>query len=165
MSAIQTIQVFNYIEALDAFLVTPEFAAVSDRLGLTEWTPVVWIGRLFFLDNDYGEHWFDNWDEREALKVRAAELDIDDSELMILNPWRFQNGKDGPCNTDEMRKAFWTDVLESLKLSYELLFEKARQHNQAMKDLCERYPIQIEYVEDLEERIAEITASLSSSSI
>ena len=156
-----TVQVFNYLESLDAFLVTPEFVAISARLGLTEWTPVVWIGRLFFLDNDYGEHWFDNWDEREALEARASELGIDDSALMIINPWRFQSGKDGPCNTDEMRKAFWTDVLKSLTLSYELLFEKARQHNQDMKALSERYPIPVEYVRDLEERIAEIVASPS----
>ena len=156
-----TLQVFDYIEALDAFLVTPEFTTASERLGLTEWTPVVWIGRLFFLDNDYGEHWFDNWDEREALEARAAELGIDDSELMIINPWRFQNGKDGPCNTDSMRKAFWTDVLKSLTLSYELLFEQARDNNQKMKEMKEtipNFPTDI-FLPDLEERIAEMQAA------
>ena len=35
------LQVFDYVEALDAFLVTPKFIAISERLGLTEWTPVV----------------------------------------------------------------------------------------------------------------------------
>lgn len=155
-----TLQVFDYIEALDAFLVTPKFTAVSERLGLTEWTPVVWIGRLFFLDNDYGEHWFDNWDEREALEVRAAELGIDDSELMIIVPNRFQNGKDGPCNTDTMRKAFWTDVLKSLTLSYELLFEQARTNNQKMKEMKENYPgfPPDLFLPDLEERIAAMKA-------
>lgn len=156
-----SIQVFEHIEALDAFLVTPEFAALSERLGLTEWTPAVWIGRLFFLDNDYGEHWFDNWDEREALEARAAELGIESHDLMVVTPWRHHNGDDGPCNTDEMRKAFWTDVLKSLTLSYGLLFEKARQHNRDMKELSETYPDLSGYILDLEERISEITASFS----
>ena len=47
------------------------FAKISEYLGLTEWNPVVWIGRLFTLDNDLGEHWFDNWDLRDALSERA----------------------------------------------------------------------------------------------
>ena len=158
----QTVKVFNYIEALDAFLVTPEFCAVSERLGLTEWTPVVWIGRLFFLDNDYGEHWFDNWDEREALEARAAELGINEYDLMVVVPSRFQNGKDGPCNSDEMRKAFWTDVLQSLSLSYDLLFEQARYNNRQMKEMSVKYPNVPPdmFLSDLEERIAGITASL-----
>ncbi len=155
-----TVKVFRYIDDLDAFLVTPEFTALSERLGLTEWTPVVWIGRLFFLDNDYGEHWFDNWDEREALEVQASELGINEYNLMLVLPRRFQDGQDGPCHTDKIRKAFWTDVLKSLELSYDLIFEKARQHNQEMKDLRERYPVQAEYVQDLEDRIQEIAASL-----
>ena len=157
-----TIKVFSYIEALDAFLVMPEFATISERLGLTEWTPVVWIGRLFFLDNDYGEHWFDNWDEREALEARAAELGIRDHDLMVVVPNRFQNGKDGPCNTDSMRKAFWTDVLRSLTLSYDLLFEQARHNNRQMKEMIEKYPnIPLDlYLPDLEERIADIAGSL-----
>lgn len=157
-----TIKVFQYVEELDAFLVTPQFAMLSDRLGLTEWTPVTWIGRLFFLDNDYGEHWFDNGDEREALKARAAELGIDDFNLMIITPWRYQNGKDGPCNSDAVRKMFWTDVLKSLELSYELLFEQARQHDAEIESASKRFPqVPMEHIEDLEARIAEIDASLS----
>lgn len=158
------IKVFDYVEELDAFLVRPQFAALSERLGLSEWTPVVWIGRLFFLDNDYGEHWFDNWDEREALEVRAAKLGISDYDLMIISPWRFQDGTNGPCNTDGMRKAFWTDVLKSLTLSYELLFEQARQNNVKKAEYYKQFPDQAleedEAIENLEERIAEIKASL-----
>ena len=157
-----TIQIFNYVKALDAFLVTPEFTAISEQLGLAEWTPVVWIGRLFFLDNDYGEHWFDNWDEREALEARAEELGISDFDLMIVVPDRFQDGKDGPCHTDSTRKLFWTDVLKSLTLSYELLFEQARQNNQQMKEMKEKYPNfpPDMFLPDLEDRISEIAASL-----
>ena len=159
------VQVFHHIEELDAFIITSEFAALSENLGLTEWTPVVWIGRLFFLDNDYGEHWFDNWDEREALEKRAAELGIDDFDLMVITPGRFQNGSDGPCNTDKMRKAFWTDVLKSLKLSYDLIFEKARQNNVDMKELSllkdSRGHSIDKYITNLEERIAQIQATLT----
>ena len=160
-----TVQVFHYIDELDAFIVTPEFAALSERLGLTEWTPVVWIGRLFFLDNDYGEHWFDNWDEREALEKQAAELGINDFDLMIIMPGRFQNGNDGPCNNDQMRKAFWTDVLKSLKLSYDLIFEKARENNADRKELSLRKDSRgqsiVEYIVDLEERITEIQTTIT----
>jgi hypothetical protein len=51
-----SVRVFKYIEQLDAFVVTEEYRQLADQLGLTEWHPVVWIGRLFILDNDYGEH-------------------------------------------------------------------------------------------------------------
>lgn len=67
------IKVFNYIENLDCFLVTKEFADICNKLYLSEWNPVVWIGRYLMMDNDYGEHIFDNWDERETLAKRAKE--------------------------------------------------------------------------------------------
>jgi hypothetical protein len=47
------IKIFQYIKSLDAFVVTDEYKRMADTLGLTEWKPVVWIGRLFTLDNDY----------------------------------------------------------------------------------------------------------------
>ena len=53
------------LDDLDAFVVTEAYGDIADTLGLCEWTPVVWIGRLFAMDNDFGEHWFDNWDLRE----------------------------------------------------------------------------------------------------
>ena len=56
------IRIFKFVEAIDAFIVTKEFADLTDRLNLTEWNHVVWLGRLFTLDEDYGEHWFDNWE-------------------------------------------------------------------------------------------------------
>jgi LexA DNA binding domain len=149
-----TVRVFTYIEQLDAFVVTEAYGYLADRLGLTEWNAVVWIGRLFTLDNDYGEHWFDNWDEREALAGKAQELGIASDELMILVPDRLQNGDDGPCHSSAFRKQFWTDVLTSLELSYDTLFEEARQYNAIAR---ERFPD--EFLEDLEERIAAIRAN------
>lgn len=156
-------KVFQYVEELDAFLVTPEFANLSERLGLTEWTPVVWIGRLFTLDNDYGEHWFDNWDERDALEDRANELGIDCYDLMILKPERLEDGSDGPCHSPELRKLFWTDVLKSLELSHDLLFAKAREENAEWKRRLESEHKALaaqHYREDLEQCIAEITAEI-----
>jgi LexA DNA binding domain len=150
-----TVRVFKYIEQLDAFVVTDEYCYLADRLGLTEWNTVVWIGRLFTLDNDYGEHWFDNWDERQALAGRAHKLGIASDELMILVPDRLKNDADGPCHSPVFRKQFWTDVLTSLELSYDTLFEEARQYNAIAR---ERLPD--EFIEDLEERIAAIRASL-----
>lgn len=153
-----SVRVFEYIPELDAFLITKEYQRLADYLGLTEWHPAVWIGRLFTLDNDYGEHWFDNWDEREAVEGKASELGIDSGELMILKPERLASGRDGPCHSPELRKLFWTDVLKSLELSYKLLFEEARYTNAQNASLKEMDPSL--YIEDLEDRIRQIEAEL-----
>jgi hypothetical protein len=147
-------KVFRYIEDLDAFLVTDEYRAIADTLGLTEWNQVVWIGRLFTLDNDYGEHWFDNWDEREAVASKAAQCGIEPSDLLIIRPESMCDGKDGPCHSPEIRSRFWTDVLKSLELSHDLLFDVARVMNEGLR---ETFPA--EYIPDLEQRIEQIRSS------
>jgi hypothetical protein len=151
-----TVRVFTYIEQLDAFVITDEYRRLADHLGLIEWHPAVWIGRLFTLDNDYGEHWFDNWEEREALEAQAQKLGLASDELMIIVPERFKNDYDGPCHTPALRKQFWTDVLKSLELSYDTLFEEARQQNAAIKEF-----LPDEYIEDLEARILAIQRGAS----
>ena len=145
----KSIKVFKYIEELDCFIVTDRYREIADYLGLSEWNPVVWIGRLFILDNDYGEHWFDNWQLREVKEPDALRLDIPYDELMIIDPDRFKNDRDGPCHSREIRKIFWTDVLKSLELSYELLFEEARAMNERIKEI-----LPDEYKVDLEGRKA-----------
>ncbi|MBI2999865.1 MAG: hypothetical protein HYY46_15665 [Deltaproteobacteria bacterium] len=149
------VRVFRYIEPLDAFVVTDEYRSLAERLGLAEWHPAVWIGRLFTLDNDYGEHWFDNWEEREAHTTQAGRLGIDVDDLLFVVPERFAGGDDGPCHPPELRKRFWTDVLKSLELSYETLFEEARLQNAKTKKVDSEG-----YIKDLEERIREIQATL-----
>lgn len=149
-----TVKIFRYVDELDCFLPTDEYARLSERLGLVEWHPVVWIGRLFVMDNDFGEHWFDNWHLREEKRTQAEAMRLPYEDLLIIDPNWFQNGKDGPCNTPELRKQFWTDVLKSLALSYELLFEKARAENERIKPF-----LPDEYIHDLEERIATIRLS------
>jgi hypothetical protein len=147
-----TIKVFRYVDEADAFLATAEYREIADTLGLAEWNPVVWIGRLFILDNDYGEHWFDNWELREERGLSE--------EYLIVDPARFKNDKAGPCNPPELRKHFWTDVLKSLELSLDLLFEKARQANAAHKEFIERLPGDSDladlFIPDLEDRIRAI---------
>lgn len=123
------IKVFKYIPELDAFLVTEEFSDIVRTLGLSEWNDVVFIGRYFMLDNDYGEHWFDNWYERDDLAEKAESLGLDGENLMIVSPERMQNGHDGPCHSPQMRKMFWTDVLKSLTLSLEFLFDECRRQH------------------------------------
>lgn len=150
----KTVRVFKYIDQLDAFIVKDQYRDLAEKLGLIEWNPVVWIGRLFTLDNDYGEHWFDNWEERELLKDRAEKLGIPYEDLLVIAPDRFKNDADGPCNPLDLRKRFWTDVLKSLELSYETLFEKARHFNELAKDR-----VLDEFIADLEERIAKIQST------
>ena len=143
------IKVFDYIEQLDCFKINDEFKSIADLLGLTEWSEVVWIGRYFMLDNDYGEHWFDNWDEREALEEKAFALGYKSEFLFIINPRSFINNKDGPCHTDEERKFFWTDVCKSLALSFTTIFAEARKNN------LRQYSSSA-YIPGLEERIEQV---------
>jgi hypothetical protein len=153
----QRIRIFLYLEDVDAFVVTDQYRRIADSLGLTEWNPVVWIGRLFMMDNDFGEHWFDNWDLRDEQGLSADHL--------IVNPDRFKNDADGPCNTPEFRKRFWTEVLVSLELSLDLLFDKARQANEQNRQMMETYPDDQHwrdfYIDDLEQRIDAIRQSFA----
>ena len=144
------IKVFEYIEEIDAFVVNPQYKEIALILGLKEWNEVAWIGRLFFLDNDYGEHWFDNWSLRDRVEARAGELGIKPDDLLIIDPERFKNDKDGPCHSKELRKKFWTDVLLSLHLSVDMLASEARMMN---KGRSENDP---DYVVDLEKKIEAI---------
>ncbi len=149
------VKVFKYIAELDCFIVEPAYKAIADRLGLTEWSEVVWIGRLFLMDNDFGEHWFDNWDLRESLENRSAEFGYDTDDLLILDPDRLKNDIDGPCHNSQERLSFWKDVLKSLHLSYETLFLEARKLNSERKEYTPE-----DYISDLEERIKNIQESL-----
>jgi hypothetical protein len=151
----KTIKIFRYLADLDCFVVSDEYQRIADQLGLTEWSPVVWIGRLFTLDNDYGEHWFDNWHLREPLEEAAAQRGLPYKEMLIIDPERFQNGKDGPCHPPVFRKRFWTDVLRSLELSCDLLADEARAFNQGrLRFMPDKY------ISDLEARIAALRAGL-----
>lgn len=78
-----TIRIFRYLDDLDCFVVSDEYRRIADQLGLTEWSPVVWIGRLFTLDNDDGERWFDNWHLREPLEEAAAQCGLSSEELLM----------------------------------------------------------------------------------
>jgi hypothetical protein len=82
-------------------------------------------------------------------------LGIDVGDLLIVVPERLTGGDDGPCHPPEVRKRFWTDVLKSLELSYETLFEEARLQNAKAKEVSSEG-----YIKDLEERIRQIQATL-----
>ena len=148
------IKIFRYIEELDGLDVTNEYREIAEDLGLAEWTPVVWIGRLFTMDNDLGEHWFDNWDLRDEKRADAERLGLDADQLLFIDPQRFEDGRDGPCHSREFRKRFWTDVLRSLELDMELLFDEARDFNQRRRKFVEENPDDREdLIPDLEDRI------------
>ena len=148
------IKIFKYIPDIDAFIVDPKFKEIADDLGLSEWNEVVWMGRFFILDNDYGEHWFDNWDERDERATKAKELGIEYEQILAINPDRFMDKRDGPCHTDEQRKKFWTDVLISFQLSWDLIFMEARHQNERRKQIGLE-----DYIPDLEERIEKMKGS------
>ena len=129
-----TIRIFKYISELDCFVVNPDYKRISDQLGLTEWNEVVWIGRFFAMDNDYGEHWFDNWTEKDGLEAKARTLGIEYDQLLVINPERLKNDVDGPCHSNSERKKFWTDVLTSLELSLDtIIAESIKQNNENQK--------------------------------
>ena len=146
------VRVFKYLSEIDAFMVSDQYREIADLLGLSEWHPAVWIGRLFCLDNDFGEHWFDNWPLRTERGLTEDHL--------IIDPERFQDGRDGPCHSTELRKRFWTDVLKSLELSLELLFDKARAVNDENRKSLNEHPDDPsageDVIPDLENRITSI---------
>ncbi len=146
----KSIKIFQYVEQLDCFVVDPEYKTIANKLGLNEWNEVVWIGRYFSLDNDNGEHWFDNWELRDKLQNTAAGLGIEYDDLLIIDPSRFANGFDGPCHTENERKTFWTDVLKSLELSLDTIVSEAIKLNAELDESDD------EYITDLEARINEV---------
>jgi hypothetical protein len=151
------VRVFRYLPTVDAFDVTPTYRELAGILGLTEWSPVVWIGRLFCMDNDFGEHWFDNWEAREARRDLATRHGCDVDQLLIVDADRFQDGRDGPCHPAEIRARFWRDVLISLELEVDLLFDEARRVNAERKRRIDAgHTIFADlYLADLEDRIRE----------
>jgi hypothetical protein len=149
------VKIFKYLEELDCFVVDPDYKTIADKLGLREWHETVWIGRFFLLDNDFGEHWFDNWHLREALEEKAKTLGFDVAELFIIDPNRFKNEVDGPCHRDSERTQFWKDVLKSLQLSHETIFAEARKFN------SKREFNDDDYISNLEDRIKSIEDTLS----
>jgi hypothetical protein len=72
---------------------------------------------------------------------------------MIVVPSHFKDGRDGPCHSPEIRKRFWTDVLKSLELSFDLLFDVARAANERNRQLPHEFS---GYLPDLDERIARL---------
>lgn len=146
----KTVRIFKYIEELDCFVVNPVYKELANRLGLTEWNEVVWIGRYFSLDNDTGEHWFDNWELRNKISSQSNSLGIELDDLLIVDPTKFKNGLDGPVHSEFERKRFWTDVLKSLELSLETIFSEAEKLN------SERMKSDDDYIHELATRINEI---------
>jgi len=147
------LRIFKYISELDCFVVNQEYKSIADQLGLTEWNEVVWIGRFFALDNDYGEHWFDNWEERDKLEQKAESIGIKYDDLLIIDPKRFKNDIDGPIHTESERKKFWTDVLKSLDLSLETIISESIKLNNENKEAGESY------IKELNKVIEKIKAS------
>jgi hypothetical protein len=144
----ESVRIFQYLDDIDSFVVTDTYGDIAETLGLAEWTPVVWIGRLFTMDNDFGEHWFDNWELREEKGLSER--------YFLVDPERFKDGRDGPYHTAEFRKRFWTDVLKSLELSFALICDEARQFNERnRKWLLEEQPgiLEKDFIPDLESRI------------
>jgi hypothetical protein len=149
------IKVFNYIEKLDCFVVDTEFKAICDLLGLRGWEQTAWVGRYFALDNDYGEHWFDNWNLRDEREAKARDLGVEYDNMLIIDPQRLRNGYDGPCHSDVDIKRFWTSVLRSLTMNLNIIIGEARLNN---KQLREANLVDNEnFIPDLETRIEEIS--------
>jgi len=147
------VKIFKYLNELDAFVLTDEYKHVAEHLGLGGWESYAWIGRLFTMDNDFGEHWFDNWELREQMAADAEKLGFDESELLIFDASRMTDFKDGPCHSDASRKKFWTEVLQNLELSLDLIIEEARSNYQTSTELG------IADFEDFEERVQTLNSN------
>lgn len=111
------------------------------------------------MDNDFGEHWFDNWEEKDTVwqDKTAEQLGYEYDKLMVINPDRFKDGRDGPCHSAALRRKFWTDVLTSLQISLSLMIEEARLFQSQKEELGKETFESEEYIEDLEDRIKALT--------
>ena len=139
-------KLFIHHADVGGFTYTPEYKELLEVLDLGWWDGRAWLGRLFSMDNDVGEHWMDNDELVEARADLAARAGLDLHELMVPDPERMTGGRDGPCNTTEFRMRFWTEVLACLDLSEQLIIDSARAwHGQVSSD---------EEVAALEQRIA-----------
>lgn len=125
------IQIFTYISEGDYFVEHEDYQDIAPDLGLVEWNAMVWIGRLFSLDNDFGEHWMDNFEliEQKQATLKETKRQLPMQPIYVIDPDRMKDGKDGPCHQAEFRKQFWTDVLRNLKINLGTLIDKARQVN------------------------------------
>lgn len=148
------IKIFDYIDQLDCFIVTSTYKGISKQLGLMEWNHVNWIGRYFILDTDMGEEWLHNWALSDGIEKEASEIGIAHDDILIIDSERFKDRKDKPYHSSEQRKLFWTDVLKSLELSLELIFNEARELNER-REKGSRF-----YINDLEEKINNIKNTL-----
>ena len=97
--------------------------------------------------NDYGEHWFDHWEDRDELEEAALKLGIESYDLMIVKAETLSTEWDGSCHSREIRKMFWTQVLKSLKLDMQFLIALACEENQKVVERPDCY------LPDLEQRI------------
>ncbi len=174
----QRIWIFEYNQGIDAFTATEEYKEIAyalklneDRNAIYQGNPVKWIGRLFTRDQDYGELWFENWQDREFIRddMEMDEIEFDNEKLReyyTVNPDRFCDGDDGPCHYSAQRKKFWKDVLKSLRLSLDTLFEEARAKYKRELELVKKYPHELIFEGhlhgkepfDLEKKIEEIKA-------
>jgi hypothetical protein len=139
-------KLFIHHADVGGFTYTPEYKELLEALDLGWWDGRAWLGRLFSMDNDVGEHWMDNDELVEARADLAARAGLDLHELMVPDPERMADGSDGPCNTTEFRMRFWTEVLACLDLSEQLIIDSARAWHGLVSSA--------EEVAALEERIA-----------
>jgi hypothetical protein len=74
-----TIRIFRYLDDLDCFVVSDKYRRIADQLGLTEWSPVGWIGRLFTLCSR--PYLVECWQQRARQRAAAG-----------VARWRFSIG-------------------------------------------------------------------------
>jgi hypothetical protein len=140
-----SLKLFLHHADVGAFTYRPEYVELCEVLEYG-WECRAWLGRLFSMDNDVGEHWMDNESLVEARADLAVRAGLDPDLLMLPDPERMADGRDGPCNTTEFRMRFWTEVVACLVLSDQLIIDGAR----AFHGRCSS----AEKVAALEQRIA-----------
>lgn len=115
-----------------------------------------------------------NWSGIERCKELELGMDVESGDnwkwsssatesLLIVVPDRFKDGRDGPCNSPELRKMFWTDIFKSMSLSLDFLFAKARDEAKKEQEWdkasggLRQTMTKIDVVESIENNIIKIT--------
>lgn len=152
-----TIKVFKKLHNFNAYILEEKYKEICKTLGIIGWEQYAFIGRFFLMDNDSGEHWMDNWELRESISP-SLPPNLDESEILIIDPSKFQNKIDGPNHTNHERLSFWTDVLNSFHISLDTLINEARKNKKSWEEIgyTQEEVNEGKYIHDLEERIKKL---------
>ncbi len=166
-------KIFDYRPDIssDTFVATKDYSRIARILHMDH-VLATWIGELFALDKSQGVNWFSNWciqDKlgEELLKRHESPADGEAFNRLLQERYKVRSYKDvvilnlsdnyGKVDDSEFYRRFWIELLDSLHLRLETIFDEARTLNDRAERCAKHYGDPFKPV-DLESRISRIKA-------